>query len=167
MQEAKVHGSRVLRTRDVPPSGFGYPRDGFLPSHPGRFCFIPTALMGFALRSFLLQGGCRRVSATVSPHVVGSLDISSPKRRPARTNLDFWDLTLPGIPLDEPRVWHGHRRILPWVFPFPGTRCRSGPSIRQVSPRTLSSLAQGKGRGVTGSRSIGTPPRPWSRLGRG
>jgi len=167
MQEAKVHRSRVLRTRDVPPSGFGYPRDGLLPSHPGRFCFIPAALMGFTLRSFLLLGGSRRVWATVSPPVVGSLDISSPKRRPARTNLDFWVLTLQGIPCDAPRVWHGHRRMLPWVFPFPGTRCRSGPSLRRVSPRTLSSLAHGKGRGVTEYRSIGTPPHPWSRLGRG
>jgi hypothetical protein len=94
IQDAKVHGSRVSRTRDVPPSGFGHPLDGLLPSHPGRLCFIPAALMGYALRSFLLQGGSRRVSATVSPHGVGSLDISLPKQGPARTNLDFWVLTL-------------------------------------------------------------------------
>jgi hypothetical protein len=31
----------------VPPSGFGYPLDGLLPSTPGRACFIPTALLGF------------------------------------------------------------------------------------------------------------------------
>jgi hypothetical protein len=99
MQEAKVHLSRILRTRDVPPSGFGYPRDGLLPSNPGRFCFIPAALMGLTLRSFLLQGGSRRVSATMNPHAVGSLDISLPKQGPARTNLDFWVLTLPESPL--------------------------------------------------------------------
>jgi hypothetical protein len=79
IQDTKVHGSQVLRTCDVPPSGFGYPRDGLLPSQPGRFCFIPAALMGFALRSLLLRGGSRRVSATVRPHAVGSLDISLPK----------------------------------------------------------------------------------------
>jgi len=120
MQEAKVHGSRVLRTHDVPPSGFGYPRDGLLPSHPGRFYFIPAALMGFALRSFLLQGGSRRVSATVSPHAVGSLDISSPKRRPARTNLDYWVLTLHGVPSHAPHVLARARPDAPLGFSLPG-----------------------------------------------
>jgi hypothetical protein len=37
-----------------PPAGFVYPRDGFIPPKPGRFCFTPAALMGFALRSFPL-----------------------------------------------------------------------------------------------------------------
>lgn len=37
--------------RYVPPAGFGYPLDGFLPRGPGRLCFAPTALLGFALRS--------------------------------------------------------------------------------------------------------------------
>jgi hypothetical protein len=37
--------------RYVPPAGFGYPLDGFLPRCPGRLCFAPTALLGFALRS--------------------------------------------------------------------------------------------------------------------
>jgi hypothetical protein len=120
MLEAKVHGSQVLPTRDVPPSGFGYPRDGLLPSHPRRFCFTPAALMGLTLRSFLLPEGSRRVSATMRPHVVGSLDISPPRRRPAQTNLNFWVLTLPGVPNDKPRVWHGHRRMLPWDFSLPG-----------------------------------------------
>jgi hypothetical protein len=35
----------------VPPSGFGYPLGGLLPSIPGRFCFTPAALVGFTLRS--------------------------------------------------------------------------------------------------------------------
>jgi hypothetical protein len=120
MQETKVHRSQVLPTRDVPPSGFGYPRDGLLPSHPRRFCFTPAALMGLTLRSVFLQGGSRRVSATMSPRAVGSLDISLPKQGPAQTNLDFWVLTLPRVPHDKPRVWHGHRRRLPWDFALPG-----------------------------------------------
>jgi hypothetical protein len=39
----------------VPPSGFGYPRDGFLLSEPCRPCFVPTALLGFPLQSFSLS----------------------------------------------------------------------------------------------------------------
>jgi hypothetical protein len=35
----------------VPPSGFGYPPDGFLPSGPGEPYFMLTALLGFPLRS--------------------------------------------------------------------------------------------------------------------
>jgi hypothetical protein len=49
--------------RYVPPSGFGYPLDGFLPSDPCRFYFTPAALMGFALRSFLLAKGNRRFTS--------------------------------------------------------------------------------------------------------
>jgi hypothetical protein len=44
----------------VPPSGFGYPLDGLLPSIPGRFSFTPPALLGFSLRSLPSVGssGC-------------------------------------------------------------------------------------------------------------
>jgi hypothetical protein len=41
----------------VPPSGFGYPLDGFLPSTPSEFCFTLTALLGFTLRSFTSPQG--------------------------------------------------------------------------------------------------------------
>lgn len=52
IQGSEVHHPRRLPNRRcVPPSGFGYPPDGFLPPRPGRPCFVPTALMGFPLRS--------------------------------------------------------------------------------------------------------------------
>jgi hypothetical protein len=44
---SKVHLTRALPTRYVPPSGFGHPLDGFLPSNPCQLCFAPAALMGF------------------------------------------------------------------------------------------------------------------------
>jgi hypothetical protein len=59
MKGLKVHFSRALPARYVPPSGFGYPLDGFLPSDPCRFCFTPTALMGFTLRSLPLSRSSR------------------------------------------------------------------------------------------------------------
>lgn len=47
MPPSKVHGSRVLPTRYVPPAGFGYPLDGLRPSTTGRACFIAAAPVGF------------------------------------------------------------------------------------------------------------------------
>jgi hypothetical protein len=54
-------------THFVPPTGFGHPLGGFLPPSTGRLCFTPTALMGFALRSFPLSKGIRGVSAAEEP----------------------------------------------------------------------------------------------------
>jgi hypothetical protein len=56
-QGTKVHLPRALPARYVPPPGFGYPLDGFLPSNPCRSSFIPAALLRFALRSFPLPQG--------------------------------------------------------------------------------------------------------------
>jgi hypothetical protein len=60
----------VACARYVPPAGFGYPLGGLLLPSPCRFCFAPAALLGFALRSFLLSEGIRRVSGRKNPHTV-------------------------------------------------------------------------------------------------
>jgi hypothetical protein len=57
-------------TRFGPPSGFGYPLDGLRPSDPGRFCFAPAALLGFALRSLLLANGDRGITTRSNPLAV-------------------------------------------------------------------------------------------------
>jgi hypothetical protein len=57
-------------TRYVPPAGFAYPLGGLLPPSPCRPSFMPAALMGFTLRSFLLSEGIRRVSARMNPRAV-------------------------------------------------------------------------------------------------
>lgn len=69
--------SRVLPARYVPSSGFLDPLDGFLPSMPCQLCFMPAALLGFSLRSFLLPQGTRRVSAREDPHTVPASVIPS------------------------------------------------------------------------------------------
>jgi hypothetical protein len=67
---SKVHLPRVQPARYVPPSGFGYPLDGLLPSVPCRFFFTPAALMGFTLRSVPLSKGIRRISVRMIPPTV-------------------------------------------------------------------------------------------------
>jgi hypothetical protein len=74
-QESRSTFPRALPARFVPPSGFGYPLDGFLPAIPCRFCFAPAALLGLPLRSFPLSKGIRRITARMGPHTV-SLAVS-------------------------------------------------------------------------------------------
>jgi hypothetical protein len=90
-EEPQVHLPRALPARYVPPSGFGYPLDGFLPAIPRRFCFAPAALLGFTLRSFLLPEGIRPVSGRKNPPTVSPVGIPAPKRGPAR------QATVPGF----------------------------------------------------------------------
>jgi hypothetical protein len=81
----EVHHSRAMPARFVPSSGFGYPLDGLLPRIPGRFCFTPAALLGFALRRFPLPGGVHGVSTGTDPHTVSWAVIPPPLGvRPAR-----------------------------------------------------------------------------------
>jgi len=89
MQESKVHFSRALPARSVPPSGFDHPRDGFRPSNPDRLYFAPAALVGFALRSVLLSHGVRSVSARTDPHAVCRTSYSrrQAEGRPGATRL--------------------------------------------------------------------------------
>jgi hypothetical protein len=75
-----------LPTRYVPPSGFGYPLDGLLPSIPCRFFFTPAALMGFTLRSFLLPEGIRIITIRNDPLTVlpSSIPAAEAPGRPDR-----------------------------------------------------------------------------------
>jgi hypothetical protein len=81
-----------FQARYGPRSGFGHPLRGFRPSNPGRLCFTPAALVGFALRSLLLRRGGRCVSARRTPLAVFLVG-----KRPARwrgagpTSRGFWD----------------------------------------------------------------------------
>jgi len=56
-QRSTLRGPKPARF--VPSLGFGFPFDGFLPSTPCRLYFMPAALLGFTLRSFLLLEGSR------------------------------------------------------------------------------------------------------------
>jgi len=95
LEDLKVHCPRVLPARYVPPSGFDHPLDGLLPSDPCRFCFAPTALLGFTLRSLPLLRGSRTFP-------------------PARTHLPFLLAFLP-----PPKQWAGPQGRGSWVSTSP------------------------------------------------
>jgi hypothetical protein len=80
-----------LPARYVPPSGFGYPLDGFLPSIPRRLFFTPAALLGFTLWSFLLPEGRQCVSASTHPLTVSSRKCNHlPKQEAGPAGRGFW-----------------------------------------------------------------------------
>jgi hypothetical protein len=87
-----------LPARYVPPSGFGYPLDGLLPSSPCRFCFTPAALLGFTLRSFLLPKGIRYVSVRKHPLTVSPAGIPRAKHGAGSAGRGSWALALSGVP---------------------------------------------------------------------
>jgi len=91
------------KVRYVPPSGFGYPLDGFRPSSPRRACFVPTALLGLIPSKRSPPAGWRkrfRSRRTCMPLVA----TRSPVGRAERTGApytDFQALTparVPGCP---------------------------------------------------------------------
>jgi len=102
--EGPVHAG-VTTACHLPPSGFGYPLDGLLPSIPCQSCFVPAALLGFTLRSVPLSKGNRIVSDSGEPTYRSLICI--PLHRGAGaglTSCGFWALTLSRVP-NDPRVF--------------------------------------------------------------
>jgi hypothetical protein len=133
IQESKVHTSRVLPTRFVPPSGFGYPLDGFLPSIPRRLCFAPTALVGFALRSILLPTVARPFPSRL-PHIPFVIAVGSANEwqfGPARPG--FWGLDRPEFLADRCAVNASAAGcslgLVPLQGPLPKTSTRISPGL--------------------------------------
>jgi len=154
--------------RHVPPSGFGYPLDGLLPSKPCRSCFVPAALLGFALRSFLLSKGNRPFPARKNPHTVRSSVI--PLHRSAgagSTSRGFWALTLPRVPGNR-HVFSTPTAGCSLGFPLSGylTKALAGISSSLLSRASSAQLTLRRPRpGVSiGFRST-SPARPANRSG--
>lgn len=125
-EDSKVRFTRALPARHVPPSGFGYPLDGLLPSKPCRFSFAPAALLGFALRSLLLSKGIAAVSDRKNPPTVSLVCIPSHRSAGAgSTSRGSWALTLPRVPGDR------------HVFSTPTAGCSHGLCPSRASRRNL------------------------------
>jgi len=155
--------SRDCLTRYVPPSGFGYPLGGLRPSVPCRLFFTPAALLGFTLRSFLLQKGTRAITARMSPLTVSPA--SDPDAgalgRPSRPRFLGFN------PSRSP--W----RMLPWVWPFQGSLAKAlaepSPGLLSRASQTRRSLALPAGAPESRSALPGSflLPRRWRWFGRG
>jgi hypothetical protein len=138
LQGSEVHITRTSQVRFVPPSGFGYPPGGFLPPRPGRLCFAPAALLGFALRSFLPSQG-----ASASPPKRAHLPFSPTlhtRRKPASHRIG---LRLLGFdPCQDPSLAGAlltrRQPDAPLGFSLPGQSNGSlDPGFARVSSRVL------------------------------
>jgi hypothetical protein len=134
--------SRVLPTRYVPPSGFGHPLDGLLPSNPCRSYFVPAALLGFPPSKRSPLERWQGVSTQPDPHAVPlSIALDAGSSRTAEPRLLGFDppespwppnamLTRP--PLDAPLGFLPSR-----VFrqePCSGFRPNSFPALGPTHP---------------------------------
>ncbi len=126
IQGSKIHFTRALPARYGPPSGFGYPLDGFRPSIPRRSCFVPAALLGFLPSEPSPPARYRAVSDADEPACCFSCRCSqalyhrSGEHRAGPTGRSFQALTLAGIPGEPDLVQIGTRWMLPWDSSLPG-----------------------------------------------
>jgi hypothetical protein len=155
-----------LPARYVPPSGFGYPLDGLLPSVPCRFSFTPAALLGFTLRRVLLREGIRCVSARMLlPAVFPSgIPAAEAPGRPDGSRLPGFDPSRSPL-RPEKCVSSTDRRSLPWVSAFQGF---PAGILTRISPGLLSRAFMrdqrtGAARCAPEFQSVPAWPRPsWS-----
>jgi hypothetical protein len=138
-----------------PPSGFGYPLDGFIPPKPGRFCFTPAALMGFALRSFPLPLRCPERFRPSGPTCQLFIRFTTPHEatrparmtvasglRPVRESLAAAALLArqpPAAPLGFSPFKACRRRNSPSVPDVLSRACRNTAEPHRTAPQSLSS----------------------------
>jgi hypothetical protein len=161
LQHIKVRKSTcrgVSRPRYVPPSGFGYPLDGLLLPSPCQPCFMPTALLGFTLRSIPLSQGFRDVSARMNPPAVSpdSTAFAEAMTHPVRPRLLGFDPS--ESPLRAERVISTSTAgCSPGFSPLPGFS-HSGLD-RDSSRSPLTHLAASHGSGHSRCLRVSIGPR--------
>jgi len=134
----------VACARYVPPTGFGHPLGGLLLPSPCRFYFTPAALLGFALRSFLLSEGIRTFPG-------------------GRTHLPF---CLPLLPIvDRSKTGPAQQAAAPGLRPFRESLAADAGLVRQLldAPLGFPLLGLAGGDLVPGSRP-GLLPRAFHNM---
>jgi hypothetical protein len=136
----EVRFTRALPARHLPPSGFGYPLDGFLPRAACRPCFIPTAPMGFSLRSILLAAGSpSRYREYPTRFPLPQIKLDRPKSAQLRPEARLPGTTCLRVPCLSSQVFSPTRRwVLPWGSSLSGTDIvRLGDRFRPPPPSRL------------------------------
>jgi hypothetical protein len=147
--------------RFVPPSGFGYPLGGLLPSVPCRFFFTPAALLGFTLRSIALSSGIRGVTIRMHPPTVSP--VSAPdarKRGPAQNRLRFLGFDPPESPWRSGKGLVRRPLDAPLGFALPGSSRESlaqaftRAPLTRFTPPAVARLQHRRPRVSIGSRLV-------------
>jgi len=163
----EVRFTRALPARHLPSAGFGHPLDGLRPRAACRPYFVPTAPMGFTLRSLLLIEGRAGITADAGPACRYRQGSANADRNPRRLRaLKLGYRVLPSAsPLRHERVFSpSDHRLLPWVSPLSGSSlARLG---RHFGPPPLTRLsialvALGDGACAAESRSTSELARPF------
>jgi len=151
--------------RCVPPPGFGYPLDGFLPPSPCRLCFTPTALVGLApSESSPFERYRARLQADAPTYRFLPPLRSSLSRRAGPAGRGSWALTLPKVPRDRRRLSPPTRRLLPWGFSLPGCSRKGldphfdGPPLSRLPSRPSRPAEADHRRRPDASQRLTQPP---------
>jgi hypothetical protein len=97
---SEVHLTRALPAHYVPPSGFGHPLDGFLPSIPCRFFFRTGGTHGIHPSELPPPERYPNVSIRKNPLTVSPAGIPRAKHRAGSAGRGSWVSALPGVPGD-------------------------------------------------------------------
>jgi len=168
LQAPKVVLAAELPIRRRPPSGFGYPLDGFIPLMPGRFCFAPAALLGFALRSFLHSSGTRGVSAERRPAYRFSRQLLPPRKRWAGpAGRGFRVFSRASVPRDRRVMSAPTAGCSPGLAPFKVRQRKPWPGFRPASSSAFADSHDCRRNASESQSAFARPhPRPAQAPGR-
>ncbi len=125
--DSKVHDSAGFHAACVPPSGFGYPLDGLLPSKSQRSSSDARSAPG--IRPFEASAALQDIATSPPrwthvlflPRLMQERELSARRHGPQLLGLD---------PARQPRLWNNSSaspitRQLPWGSPFQGSPARA------------------------------------------
>jgi hypothetical protein len=162
LQGLGVHTTRVCLTRFVPPSGFPYPLDGFLPPKPGPALFHADSAPGIPpFGAFPTRKVPRRFPDEMNPHAVSlaAAPAGEPTGRYDKPRLLGFDPS--ESPLPPPARLTRKRPDAPLGFsPFQGFLPNALPMFPMGSSHALGSCSSADCSSTCASESPQRPTRP-------